>query len=125
MPQERHVPWAGEVWTPQGLGPRPKGFPLLPFAVWWLFHRLRIFRNCGYRIYLLRSAGNVVHRTCLFPGYFRFPFMAGSDLQVGDIWTASSHRGQGLASRTLMQISNDCRSARLWFLCEADNLASA
>ena len=117
--------WEGESWAPHGLSLRPRGLPLLPFAVWWLFHRLHLFRNSNYRVYLVRSGDTVVHRTCVFPGYFRFPFMAAGDLQVGDIWTLSTSRGQGLASRTLARICEDFGGTRLWFLCEAENQASA
>lgn len=116
---------AVEVWRPSRSRIRPAGLNLLPYAVWWLFDACGIFSNDNYGIFLFRQQGCIVHRTCVFPAYFRFPFMARSDLQVGDIWTDESRRGKGLAREMLRQIMAAHAGKRIWFLCEATNTASA
>lgn len=113
-----------EIWTPTVLQLKPKGLSWVPFGVWWLFHYTHIFKNRAYKIYLLRMFGKVVHRSCLFPPFFRFPFMRPNDLQIGDIWTAESERRQGLSEVMLNQIINDYQNRTIWFLCEAGNIAS-
>jgi hypothetical protein len=114
-----------EVWVPTLFQLRPKGFRLFPFGVWWLFHYTNIFKNRAYKIYSLRLAGKVVHRSCLFPRFFRFPFMCSDDLQIGYIWTAESERRQGLSAVVLNHILNDHPNRTFWFLCESGNSSSA
>jgi RimJ/RimL family protein N-acetyltransferase len=115
-----------EIWTPAKGGLVPKDMPLKPFAIWWLFHTLGLFKNRRYAVCVIYDQERVVHRSMLFPGYFRFPFMTKDDLQVGDTWTAPEHRGQGLATCALQSIVRQYASTgrRLWYLVESDNLAS-
>jgi len=115
-----------EVWIPAGWSVRPGGLPFWPFAAWWGFHKLRIFRNRRYCLILIREKARIIHRSCVFPGYFRFPFMAQEDLQVGDIWTDDKRRGLGLATHGLaraVEIASD-RPRRLWYIVEEENLTS-
>ena len=114
-----------ETWVPGVFAVKPAGLPWLPFGVWWLFHQLRVFRNRGYRVFLIRDDGQVVHRSCVFPPFFRFPFMADRDLQVGDIWTSADHRSRGLAAAALKCIVAASHGTTLWFLCDSRNQASA
>jgi len=113
-----------EVWAPTLTQLKPKGFSLVPFGVWWMFHFTNIFKSRAYKIYLLRIAGRVVHRSCVFPAFFRFPFMCSDDLQIGDIWTLEGERRQGLSLIVLNHILNDNQNRTIWFLCEAGNSAS-
>lgn len=114
-----------EEWIPRFNSVRPDGLPVFPYAIWWLFHALHIFSNRSYRIFLVRDgAGRVLHRSGLFPRYFRFPFMAVPDLQIGDVWTAESARGQGLAATTLRHVLTRFPRTAVWFLCQASNEAS-
>lgn len=119
--------YAAEFWTPRAGSIRPDGLGLLPFAIWsTVFHYGRVFRNRGYQLLLIRKGGRLVHRSCIFPGYFRFPFMAARDLQVGDTWTAPTERGKGLASWALMtalrRLATDGKT--VWYICDHDNTAS-
>jgi len=113
-----------EVWRPTLREFGPPGTALFPFCLWWVFHWTKIFGNDGYRIFLLKDHGELVHRSCLFPPYFRFPFMRPNDMQVGDIWTAESRRGKGMAAEVLRQILRDLSGIRVWYLCESENIAS-
>lgn len=114
-----------QVWTPRWFNLKPRQFSFLPYSVWWLFNYVGIFRNDQYRIFLFKEQGKVVHRSCLFPPFFRFPFMAAADVQVGDIWTVETKRGQGLSKAMLKHIMSLYPNTRIWFLCESANQASA
>jgi RimJ/RimL family protein N-acetyltransferase len=121
-------PYTVEFWSPRGLDIVPERLALMPFAVWSvMFHHGRIFRNRGYQLLLIRKRGELVHRSCIFPGYFRFPFMAASDLQVGDTWTEPAERGKGLALWALSTVIRrmTINGETVWYICDKDNTASA
>jgi RimJ/RimL family protein N-acetyltransferase len=68
----------------------------------------------------------VAHYSAFTPRYWRFPFLDGRDVQVGDTWTDPHYRGQGLAQRAL-----HCLVALLfepgrdiWYVVEEVNRAS-
>jgi len=128
--QVRELPadYQAEFWAPRGGRLRPSGLGWMPFVVWSVvFHHGRIFRNRGYQLLLIRKEGKVVHRSCIFPGYFRFPFMTAGDLQVGDTWTAPEERGKGLAGWGLAAIIQRLAApgTTVWYLCDEGNAASA
>lgn len=113
-------------WWPTWRHPLPPGHRAAKFLVWFLFDRLRVFRAPGYSVCLIEEAGKTVHRSCVFPRFFRFPFMGDGDLQVGDTWTAPSARGRGLATLALREI---CRrhavsGTAIWYLVEDANHGS-
>jgi glycosyltransferase involved in cell wall biosynthesis len=63
------------------------------FFVLWLLDRLRIFRNDGYAVLIIEDErGRLIHRTCILPAWFQFPFMRPMDLQLGDVFTTASWR---------------------------------
>ena len=120
-------PWDAEVWRPSRAQLAPTcGLSGLTRLVWAGFHHLRIFRNRDHAVVLLLRNGSCLHRTLLFPPYFRFPFMAQDDLQCGDIWTHPDERGQGLAGAGLaLAICHAWQPGRrLWYLTEEKNQAS-
>jgi RimJ/RimL family protein N-acetyltransferase len=127
IPSGRQIPpgYTVESWHP-GLGriiPPTLG---LKFALWWGLHHLRLFRNRNYSVLLIRVNGEVVHRTCLIPKYFRWPFMADRDMQVSSTWTHPDHRCRGLATYALQlaatQWAGDGR--KLWYVTHDDNTPS-
>jgi RimJ/RimL family protein N-acetyltransferase len=115
-----------ETWAPTGWQTKPPGLALWPFGAWWAFHKLKVFRNQNYSLILVRDRADLIHRSCVFPGYFRFPFMAPADLQVGDVWTATSYRGSGLATfgleRAIEVAGGSVR--RIWYVVEEKNVPS-
>ncbi|MFZ1086543.1 MAG: GNAT family N-acetyltransferase [Terracidiphilus sp.] len=115
-----------EVWRPSLLNLKARGTPSLPFVMWWIFHMLYIFPNRNYSLLLIRHNGRVVHRSVVTPRYFRFPFMAASDILVGGTWTDPKERGKGLATNALESITSDCFSGprTCWYVVEAHNSAS-
>lgn len=121
------VGYQAEFWAPRGTQFRPDGLDWIPFVVWSVFHHGRVFRNRGYQLLLIRKEGVLVHRSCIFPGYYRFPFMADVDLQVGDTWTAPAERGRGLAAWALAEIirRRTTPGMKLWYICDQGNAASS
>jgi len=114
-----------EYWTPKGFSLMPKydGADGRSALVWGLFHLLHLFANRSYGIVFVRARSRIVHRSFVFPGYFRFPFMTSSDVQVGDTWTDPAFRGRGIAAAALEEA---CRIAALsgglvWYITERTN----
>ena len=117
--------YQAQLWRPTLGSVRPRGFALVPFALWWVLHQIHVFANRGYALASIYAGETLVHRTCVFPGYFRFPFMAKDDLQIGDVWTAKSHRGRGLGRVGLeIAIGSASTHRRWWYVVEQDNSAS-
>lgn len=114
------------LWRPSIGSLVPRGIPRFPFAAWWFFHYLRVFHNRDYAIFVVYDGDKTIHRSCVFPGYFRFPFMAKDDLQIGDTWTLPECRGQGVASFAIRAIASACQRPRrtFWYVVDQDNLAS-
>jgi RimJ/RimL family protein N-acetyltransferase len=127
-PQPQPLPSGYEAlfWRPSLTRICPPRHGLYPFVIWWLFHVLRVFGNPEYGVFLIRQDKRCVHRSVVTPRFFRFPFMNAGDLQVGDVWTAESERGRGLASFALLYILNtdSNRERAYWYVVDAGNLAS-
>lgn len=113
-------------WRPSPGRPSPPGASGARWFVWAAFHYLKVFTGSDYSVIEIRRDGVVVHRSSLFPKYFRFPFMHPSDLQVGDTWTDPAQRGRGLARAALVAAVAlaRARGRRLWYLTTEDNRAS-
>jgi RimJ/RimL family protein N-acetyltransferase len=94
---------------------------------WWLFHYLRVFLNRDYAVLLIADGSRIVHRSCVIPASFRYPFMDAKDVQIGATWTDRAYRGQGLATTALRQaVSLTSRSnCRFWYIALEDNVASS
>jgi RimJ/RimL family protein N-acetyltransferase len=114
------------VWRPGATSIVPGGVPWMPYTVWWGMHHLRIFQNRDYQVFLVRCGDRVVHRTCVFPRFFRFPFMQSDDLQIGDCWTAPDFRGQGIAPFAIRAILQSLQrpGRRFWYITDASNAQS-
>ena len=113
-------------WRPSARCLVPGGAAGGRWVVWAAFHYLKVFSGSDYSVIEIRRGGTVVHRSSLFPRYFRFPFMHPSDLQVGDTWTDPTERRRGLARvalRTAVDLAR-ARGRRLWYLTTVENRAS-
>jgi GNAT superfamily N-acetyltransferase len=122
-------------WLPSGYSMetwRPGWRRILPptlglkFALWWLLHVCGVFRNRDYAVLIVRRNGSPVHRTCLIPKYFRWPFMSDDDLQVSSTWTDPEHRCMGIATYALQHVVSDWvkEGRTLWYVTHADNAPS-
>lgn len=96
------------------------------FLIWWFFAQVGIFSNRDYAIILIRKADIIVHRSLVTPRYFRFPFMAQDDLQIGDVWTAPEERGNGLAGLAISAVRANFAvpGRRLWWITNQSNESS-
>ena len=115
-----------ELWRPRVFRIKANGVPAFPFVLWWIVHILHVFSNRDYSLFLIRRDGKVVHRSVITPRYFRFPFMAMGDIQIGDTWTDPTERGKGFATISLESIIKTHSSMRrtCWYVVESDNRAS-
>lgn len=114
------------VWRPARSGPPLGTMHRIHTWAWWLFDNLGVFanRNCGI-VYILHGK-KVLHSSLVTPRYFRFPDMGRDDLQIGATWTDPSSRGQGYAKAAVSLIHQfwEGEFCRMWYLVEADNVAS-
>jgi RimJ/RimL family protein N-acetyltransferase len=114
------------VWRPSWTRIPPRPLRSLANWLWWLFHILRVFRTREFAVLFIEHEGRLVHRTVIFPPFFRFPFMRPEDLQIGDTWTEESARGQGIAGsavRAALTLVGPS-PGRVWYVVEAGNGAS-
>ena len=113
-------------WRPSLLSWRPPEVPWHPFVSWSLFARLGLFKNNAYSVVSLKVKGKIVHRSCVLPAFYRFPFMASCDIQIAATWTDPEFRGRGLArncANAIIRMHCPNRSA-IWYIVSSDNLAS-
>lgn len=129
VPTDLPADLALEIWTPSLRRRVPAGVaPRWRFTLWWAFHHLGIFRSGRYRIVLVRDgAGTVVHRTCVFPRWWRFGMVGRHEVQFGDIETEPRWRGHGVATTALNVALRSAASTGAtagWYLVASDNAAS-
>jgi RimJ/RimL family protein N-acetyltransferase len=126
--QDQHTvyfwrPSNAQFWPPE----MPFRASLLKAAVQYsLLHRLGRFMNPDYAICWIGDRNSLAHVSFIYPGYFRFPFMSETDLQIGDTWTDPAHRGKGLAGHAIRaSLGKYALPGRaFWYLCDSDNQAS-
>ena len=104
--------------------PREVASPSL--LVWRVFDRLGLFANRNFGIVAIVRGEQVLHRLVVTPRWYRFPFMAVDDLQLGGLETAESERGRGLARAALVAAHRHFagRYAAMWYVVDDANAAS-
>lgn len=116
-----------QVWRPGGGLSTPPGCAGRSYRIYAAFHHLRVFGNRDYSALVLsRPNEKPDHVSSVFPRFFRFPFMAKEDIQIGATHTLESARGQGLARRAILEIlaAHAMPGRKFWYLTEAKNTAS-
>jgi RimJ/RimL family protein N-acetyltransferase len=115
-----------EIWRPSWCGVVPPGVRRRALYAYWLFHYGRVFRNRDYCLVVIRDQQRVAHYSAAYPGFFRFPFMAADDLQIGAVWTEPEYRGRGLAKigvdALLAEIGR--RERKVWYVVDEENAPS-
>jgi RimJ/RimL family protein N-acetyltransferase len=113
-------------WHPSFKSSLPPYLKSPVFAVWTFMHFCHLFSNQDYGVFLIFRGMDLVHRSCVFPKYFRFPFMIKKDLQIGDTWTDPKYRGRGLAAYAMKKITHlqKAPGRRFWYVTERENIAS-
>jgi RimJ/RimL family protein N-acetyltransferase len=110
------------AWRPAREGFPPSGPFRARNVAWWSADRLRLFSNRDFAEITIRREHKLVHRLILTPRWYRFPFMASEDLQIGDVWTAPHARGQGLAKMAIAQALTRAGQGRcVWYVVDAGN----
>jgi|GEM_PF-1054492 len=118
------------IWRPRLLPALPQGLPgvrlRLRFLFRWILHRMHLFAGSESGILLIYDRGQLVHYSAFTPRYWRFPFVADDDFQIGDTWTDPTNRGRGLALFALRTIvATLARPERcLWYVVGATNAPS-
>lgn len=114
------------IWRPGWRSPPPTAIRDPVHWAWWLFHLLHLFTNRDFGVVLIEQEGVLVHRSGVFPRYFRFPFMARADLQIGGTWTKPDQRGRGLAGAAIATaLARLHRPGRVfWYIVDDANVAS-
>jgi RimJ/RimL family protein N-acetyltransferase len=92
---------------------------------WWAADRLGAFASHDFTELSLWRGDRMLHRLVVTPRWYRFPFMAPDELQIGALWTDPSERGRGLARAAIMEAHRlAAHATRLWYLVDAGNLPS-
>jgi GNAT superfamily N-acetyltransferase len=114
------------IWKPRGLEIVPPGTGLLSLGGWWLLHLVHVFRCRDYGVLVIFDGRVLVHRSCVLPKWFRFPFMQLDDLQIASTWTDEGYRGQGIATWAISTILAHYRrpGRSFWYLVRSSNAAS-
>ena len=127
----------GDMLLPDGADlrlwrPREDGFPpprsrTFKNIIWWLFCRLGIFERSDFIELTIWLHGKLAHRLVVTPRWWRFPFMAPQDLQIGDLWTEPAIRGCGFAHCAIAAAHRGVLSCapRAWYVTDEANIESA
>jgi RimJ/RimL family protein N-acetyltransferase len=114
-------------WQPDRDGPPSKGSRRLVNYVWWALALAGAFSRPAFSELRIERAGRVVQRLIVTPRWYRFPFMAPEDLQIGNVWTSPDSRRQKLARTALAEAHRRFASdgSTIWYLVDDGNEASA
>jgi len=113
-------------WKPELYKIFPPGLSEKRFAIWWLMHQSHFFANRDYNVLLIHQGNELIHRSCVFPRYFRYPFMKDNDLQIGDTFTNQKYRGKGIATYAIVKIIEFLKinNSNFWYIVEESNTPS-
>ena len=126
LPDLANVSGELRIWRPAREGPPPRGSRTLANWLWWLFVRIGLFSRPDFVELSIWKDRRRVHRMIVTPRWYRFPFMAQDDLQIGDLWTDPAERGRGLARAALGEVLRrfGSEAERFWYVVEASNAPS-
>lgn len=116
-----------QCWRPDVDGFPKRGSRNLPNLLWWALARSGTFPRSGFCEVTIRRDGRLLHRLIVTPRWYRFPFMAARDLQIGSVWTAPAARQQGLAREAIAEAHRRfvAESVAFWYVTDASNSASS
>lgn len=116
------------IWKPSLTELRPPGvWASWEWGVYWLLDRLGVFARDRYRILrLVDGEGRTVFYAAILPTYWRTPFIARDEVQIGPIRVLPDDRGKGLApiGVTLLLASLAADVRRVWYITRSDNTRS-
>ena len=115
-----------EIWQPSRAGRVPAALDTPVNRIWARFDRFGLFANRNFAVVAVLRGDELLHKLIVTPRWYRFPFMADDDLQLGGLWTAPAERGRGLA-RAAMAAAHDhfgTRYGHMWYVVDDTNIAS-
>jgi RimJ/RimL family protein N-acetyltransferase len=114
-------------WQPAAQGLPPRGSRLPSNHMWWALTKAAMFARRDFTEIRIERAGRVLHRLIVTPRWYRFPFMAARDLQIGDVWTAPDARRKQLGRAAIAEAHRlfNQDGANFWYVADSDNAASA
>jgi GNAT superfamily N-acetyltransferase len=117
---------AFESWRPARDGLPRSGPDVAEELAWFAFDRLRLFASRDFEALSVSRDGRLLHRLIVTPRWFRFPFMARDDLQIGALWTAPQARRLGLARAAIAEAHrrHDAPGRSFWYVVDDGNAAS-
>jgi RimJ/RimL family protein N-acetyltransferase len=116
---------AFRIWRPAADGFPPAGPCSVENTAWFAFARLGLFAWNGFAELSVWEERRMLHRLVVTPRWFRFPFMASRDLQIGALWTAPHARRRGLARATIAEAHRRHPACnRFWYVTDDSNEAS-
>jgi RimJ/RimL family protein N-acetyltransferase len=113
-------------WAPAVDGPPPPGSRTFANHFWWALGNAGRFARPDFAEISVRRDSHLIHRLIVTPAWYRFPFMAPEDLQIGTIWTSPEARRKQLARAAIGEAhrrfgtSGTC----FWYVADAGNHAS-
>lgn len=113
-------------WTPASDGYPPRGSRSLANHFWWALTKIGGFAGPDFTEISISDGGRVLHRLIVTPGWYRFPFMAPQDLQIGALWTSPEARRKQLARAAIGEAHRRFgdQETRFWYVADAGNQAS-
>jgi RimJ/RimL family protein N-acetyltransferase len=118
------------VWTPPIVPILPRNLPgpvlKARFLFRWSLHRFHIFAGRESGALLIYHRQHLIHYSGFTPRYWRFPFIADGDFQIGDTWTDPEYRGKGLALFAVRKLVGmlERPGRRIWYVVESRNYPS-
>jgi len=125
-----HLPrgYTARIWKPEKLEMVPYGMQnmMTLFVTWWLMGKFGLFSCDDFCVCIIYYDKLAVHYSVVLPRFFRVPFIAKNDLQIGPVSTNIDHRKKGLASFAINEIMNTfCSDSRtFWYITRTNNIAS-
>lgn len=115
-----------QSWRPRTDGPPARGAHRRENLVWYAFDRLGLFASDAFEELTVWRGDRLAHRQVVTPRWWRFPFMADDDLQIGALWTDPELRRIGVASAVMGEAHqrHGGGGARFWYLADEANGAS-
>jgi|SRR5690554_3600958 len=116
-----------EQWHPSFTKPIP---PLssITYIVFYFFHIISIFKNKRYGAFILKDkrSNKILSQIVCIPACFRWSFMEKEDIQIKDVLTLPSYRGNGFANILLQHIINNYakENYKIWYMTSENNIAS-
>jgi RimJ/RimL family protein N-acetyltransferase len=113
-------------WRPARDGFPSRGPHHAENLAWFAFDRLGLFASHDFEALSVIGDGRLLHRLIVTPRWFRFPFMAEQDLQIGALWSAPEARRRGLARAAMLEAlrRHAAPGRAFWYVTDDGNAAS-